>query len=249
MQLEQGENGTKHYQGCVHFQNAINISSVRTIFGGRAHWEFQKQPGGSNKRKVSEYDERAFAYCSKSDTRIDGPWYIGPPPINKEVKVLATSDLYGWQKTVLGIIESAVDDRCIHWIYEQQGNVGKSALVKKLVVEHGALVIGGKASDSKFAVAARVTSSGTDGMRLCVVDIPRSLEKYVSYQGLEEIKNGCFFSNKYESAQCVYNCGHVIVFANFPPEREKLSDDRWRVWMIVEKQLVLEEDHLYKRLL
>jgi len=44
---------------------------------------------------------------------------------------------------------------------------------------------------------------------------------------MEEIKNGIFFSNKYKGKMCLFNVPHMICFANFGPEKEKLSNDRW----------------------
>lgn len=66
-------------------------------------------------------------------------------------------------------------------------------------------------------------------LELVVIDIPRCNENKVSYQAIEDLKNGMLFSTKYESAMCVFDAPHVLVFANFPPERAKLSADRWDV--------------------
>uniref|UniRef100_UPI004049B2EE hypothetical protein n=7 Tax=Pseudomonadati TaxID=3379134 RepID=UPI004049B2EE len=60
-------------------------------------------------------------------------------------------------------------------------------------------------------------------------DIPRSQLDYLSYTGIEEVKNGCFFSSKYESEMVLYNSPHIIVFANEEPTYHKLSSDRWNV--------------------
>jgi len=46
---------------------------------------------------------------------------------------------------------------------------------------------------------------------------------------LESIKNGLFFSGKYESTQVVMNSPHLIIFANEPPDKSKMSADRWHI--------------------
>ena len=51
----------------------------------------------------------------------------------------------------------------------------------------------------------------------------------MSYIAIEGIKDGCFFSAKYEAGMCVYNPPHVMVFANKAPELTMLSSDRWVV--------------------
>jgi len=64
---------------------------------------------------------------------------------------------------------------------------------------------------------------------IMVIDVPRSMLDYVSYPGIEELKNGVCCSSKYESTSLRFNPPHVIVFANAPPDYDKMSMDRWRV--------------------
>lgn len=65
--------------------------------------------------------------------------------------------------------------------------------------------------------------------KVCVFHYTRAVENYVSYEALEAIKDGIFFSTKYESGMVVFDSPHVVVFANFPPDRTQLSADRWRI--------------------
>jgi hypothetical protein len=67
-QLEEGTNGTQHFQGYVHLENAKGLTGVKCI-NDRAHWEIRQ---GTH--------EQAVAYCTKEDTRVDGPWEQGDPP-------------------------------------------------------------------------------------------------------------------------------------------------------------------------
>ena len=60
-QREKGENGTEHLQGYVVFSNSVSRAYVSAIMP-RAYLEIRR---GSH--------EQAKAYCTKSDTRIDGP--------------------------------------------------------------------------------------------------------------------------------------------------------------------------------
>lgn len=66
-QLEEGENGTPHYQGYLEFTTPTRMGAkwLRTILPG-AHLEKRK---GSRKQ--------ARDYCKKEDTRKDGPWEVG----------------------------------------------------------------------------------------------------------------------------------------------------------------------------
>lgn len=61
-QLEEGEtNGTKHFQGVIKSINALRLSTLKDIIN-EAHWELCRNWVAS------------YRYCSKSKTRIDGPW-------------------------------------------------------------------------------------------------------------------------------------------------------------------------------
>ena len=55
------------------------------------------------------------------------------------------------------------------------------------------------------------------------------MEDYVSYGSIEKIKNGYFMCSKYESKPIVRNSPHVFIFANFEPELDALSLDRWHI--------------------
>ena len=57
-------------------------------------------------------------------------------------------------------------------------------------------------------------------------EFTRSQEQFVSYQAIEEVKNGILFNNKYEAKMVVFNNPHVVVFSNFEPDYKALSSDR-----------------------
>lgn len=62
-QLEQGESGTPHYQGYVEFKTNQRFNALK-LLQPRAHWEPRR------KTRVA-----AIKYCTKDDSRIDGPWF------------------------------------------------------------------------------------------------------------------------------------------------------------------------------
>jgi len=67
-QREKGEAGTEHLQGYVAFTKAKRLTQVKTL-NDRAHWESRKGT-----------EEQAIAYCSKEETRLEGPWELGDKP-------------------------------------------------------------------------------------------------------------------------------------------------------------------------
>ena len=76
---------------------------------------------------------------------------------------------------------------------------------------------------------------------LIVFDVPRTQENFLSYQGIEEIKNGCFCNTKYECEMVLMDFPHVIVMANFEPNRRLMSEDRWNIVNLRPFDSVLEE--------
>lgn len=208
-QEETGESGTPHLQGYIKF---IKKLRPKALFNSKIHWE--------KTRNV----EKSIAYCSKEDTR-SGQIFTNIR-LKKPIKII--KDLYPWQKRVVEIIEEDPSDRTIYWFWEKTGNVGKSALCKYLVVNHNALIVSGKASDVKYMIV-KYHEKHKVYPELIVYDIPRSCENYISWCGIEEIKNGLFASTKYECEMVVMNSPHLICFANFKPDKEIISKDRWDI--------------------
>lgn len=228
--------GTPHLQGCFSLKTKMRLMPVvRALKAGgkvqKLHVETMNAGWAQNVR-----------YCTKSDTREEGT-----EPVLFNVHGVVTEpltviqELRPWQLELKNTFEDCADDRVINWVWTRKGGEGKSAFAKYLCAEMGAIICAGKAADMKCQIAKVIwPHSGVcpgpgvqePAPKIVVFDVPRSNLKYVSYTGIEEIKNGCFASSKYESSMVLMNSPHVIVFANEPPEFEKMSLDRWRVWTI-----------------
>ena len=214
LQKEKGfETGTEHFQGYIEFVNPYRPTSI-FYWTTRIHWE-----------KVKDIPA-CIRYCQKERTRIDGPWFKNITR-GREICTLTEDMLYQWQHEIIGILRRTPDPRVIHWYWEPNGNTGKSTFTKYLVVKYNAYMLGGKGGDMKNALAELGSIP-----ELIIIDVPRSCIDYISYQGIEEIKNGLFFSGKYNSKMICGPTPHIIVFANSPPEYDKLSKDRWNVRLI-----------------
>lgn len=222
-QLEKGEKGTPHYQGYLYYANARFEKAVSKHFG---MW-----------CQAAENDKAVERYAQKEKTKEAGPWGYGvkgfTPPV-VEIEVL--EELRDWQKEVDLLTNETPDKRTIHWYWEAKGNVGKTAIAKYLCVRKDALYVQGKAADVKYALA-KMKADEKPMPKIVIFGFTRSNEHFVSYEAIEAVKDGIFFSGKYESGMVLMNSPHVIIFANFPPEAEKLSLDRWRVVEIKEASL------------
>lgn len=211
---ETGEQGTKHLQGYFEIKTKKRLSWLKNNLNKRLHLE---------KSKGSKQDN--IDYCSKEEGRI----YINGR-LNRQPKILKYEQLYPWQKKVVNICDDDTSydkyERNIFWYWDETGNVGKTALAKYLVKNYDAIAMNGKANDCKCAVKTMVDETGRAPDIICFT-IPRSREGYVSYSALEEIKDGLIFSGKYESKCLLFAAPLIFVFANFYPDVNKCSMDRW----------------------
>lgn len=127
-----------------------------------------------------------------------------------------------WQKDVLDLVESDPDSRSVNWFIDPEGGQGKTYLSKYLVSEKSAFYCtGGRHQDILHAY---------NNQRIIIFDFTRDKADMVAYNVIEMLKNGMFFSGKYNSTtKARIGDAHVIVFSNFEPDRSKLSADRWKI--------------------
>lgn len=204
---EVGESGTPHLQGYLEFREKMRPSETKGL-PKQMHWEPAKKSRLEN-----------IIYCSK-----DGDWEASRPSYRRPRRPRIISDLRPWQQEIVNIVKTLPDERTIHWYWEPNGGIGKTSMNRYLCDNWDALVCSGKAADMKYAIAQMEVKPS-----LIIFDVPRCNMGYISYTGIEEIKNACFFSSKYESGQVLFDFPHVFVFANEPPDYDKMSMDRWHV--------------------
>lgn len=210
----EGKDATPHFQGQVSF--ASKKRPLEMEFPKTVHWE-----------KMKGNIKQAVLYCMKEGDYQTSEGYRNIKP-GREPRVVPRESLRPWQASVVEMIEELPDDRHVHWFWEAEGGVGKTTLVRYLVKHHDALVACGKAGDMKYSIV-QYHENHARWPDLLVFDIPRSSLNYVSYAGIEEIKNGVFMSSKYESRTVLMDFPHIICFANEEPQREKMSLDRWKI--------------------
>lgn len=221
MQEETGAEGTPHIQG--HFGLAKkdrSISIFKRILGHvRTHFEVRRGTVAENQRYCLDIEKRS------EDGRSFSMGYSTP------LVLFRLEDLRANQRSIADKYREPEDPkygRKIHWYWEADGGWGKTILAKYMVDRMGAYVLSGKANDAKYAIAGYITKHG-GAPSIIILDVPRCNLQFVSYQVLEEIKNGLFFSGKYEGGMCRFNSPHVLVFANEEPDEAKLSADRWEI--------------------
>ncbi len=218
IQEEVGSDGTPHLQGVMVFKTNVKFEALNNACGKLCWW------------KRCRNVQAAKNYCSKLETASGKRWVKGfNIPGAKAIDPMEGKELYPWQKEIVRMIGEDPNDRKVYWYWSEVGNVGKSVLCKHLALKHGAIVVGGKARDAFSCICSRVTKDGPGAIKSVIFCLSRFQGAKVSYTAIEQIKDGLFFSSKYESEMCIFNTPHVLVFANCRPDEAQLSADRWVV--------------------
>lgn len=216
-QLEMGEEKTEHWQGYIELSKRLRFSQLKKLC---PTWHFEK----------CRNSQASVAYCMKIDGRIDGPWVKGfRKPCRDPMQGLKR---HPWQIEIEELIAKEVPMSCrtINWYWDKTGGSGKSTFVKSLCLRHRKTMVrmSGKGADVKNGIIEFMKDMSNE-LKIFVMDVPRTIEKYISYTALEEIKNGQFYSGKYEGGEFLEEKPHVIVFANFPPDMSAMTQTRWNI--------------------
>jgi len=203
--------GKQHLQGMIWCKTKHRDSEFKTLKG--AHFETLK-----------DIDDVAN-YCNKDETH-DGiyrcAWGYPEPAYVEEI-----AKFYDWENEILFMLACEPDKRSIYWIWEKNGCAGKTTFQKYLFSHYdNVVVMAGKSADMKNGI---VTYYETNKClpKIVLINVPRSSLEYVSYTGLEEIKDMFFYSGKYEGGMICGPSPFVLVFANEPPEKGAMSSDRF----------------------
>lgn len=221
-QLERGDTGYEHYQGRISLIKKRRLTEIVNILKDTPLGGLHLSP---------THDVKTFNYVMKGDTRIDGPWADTdeePRYIPRQIREL--SSLHPWQEKVISLSKEW-DTRTIHIIIDEAGNHGKSTLCTYMGV-HGlgrTLPFVNDYKDIMRMVMDMPTSNAY------LIDMPRAISKdklFQMYAGIETIKSGYAYDDRYSFKDKYFDCPQVFVFTNKEPDYSLLSKDRWKCWTI-----------------
>lgn len=211
--FEVGECGTPHLQGYMEFRNPVYWRSLQQQGFMRA---FSKKANGTL--------EQNFNYTSKDEEFLHGGFSL--KKMNYKVVI---ENYYDWELNIIELIKQEADDRTINWYWEPDGCKGKTTFQKYIYTHfEGVVVLSGKSNDMKNGIIEYIKKNSVTP-DIVLINIPRISSGYVSIEGMESIKDMFFFSGKYEGGMVCGAPPHVLVFANYSPNIDNLSKDRWNI--------------------
>jgi hypothetical protein len=205
--------GRQHIQGSIWCKTKHRDTEFKSLKGG--HFETLKD--------VDDVSN----YCNKDETH-DGVyrvcWGFPDPKYIEEI-----SSLYDWEVAIVQLLTTKPDKRSIYWYWEPDGCKGKTTWQKYIFTHYeDVVVLSGKNADMKNGIV-NYYNTNSRLPKIVLINIPRSSKEYVSYTGLEEIKDMFFFSGKYEGGMVCGESPHLLVFSNDEPEYALMSSDRFIV--------------------
>lgn len=222
-QLECGEEtGWVHWQGRFSLKAKTRLATLKD----RMPWpEVHLSP-------TSKCNQGNMFYVSKEDTRLDGPWM----DTDKEIFIpdhLVINEFYPWEISIMEIMAEK-PGRFVHAIICETGNKGKSTFVGNMCCRYLAQSI---PFCNDYRDIMRMVM-GLDKLGTYFIDMPRAIGKEKIRQffaGVESIKDGYAYDDRYSFRQERFQQPHVFVFTNTWPDLTLLSADRWRFWSINEQ--------------
>lgn len=251
---EIGQSGTPHLQGFIALKAKSRLVRVKNIIGGNPHLEVARNVPASIQYCKKDGDWKEFGSIQKNRqgqrNDLDGfkkavksgmlslseirehhsevyakyqRFCIEYIQDNHPQITVPEFPLRPWQRHLKEKLEQPADRRKVIFVVDEVGNSGKSWFAHyytRLLGEKGQVLLPGRKADMAYALKP--------GISVLFLDAPRSKQgEFIQYDFLEDLKNGYVFSTKYESRIKSYEPMHVVVNMNEPPDRTKLSEDRF----------------------
>ncbi|QDJ95269.1 replication-associated protein [Capybara virus 31_cap3_4029] len=221
-QEEIGKEGTPHLQGAIRLKKEMRWTAFSP--DKRIHWEPQISLNNNT-------------YCCKNDDtkKVGGRVCFGGSyrPKEQEYKCVINK-FYDWETEICNILKQEPDNRTLYWYWEENGCAGKTTFQKYIFTHYkNVMMLSGKGSDMKNGIVTYIKNN-EQTPKIILINIPKSIDmNYVSYSGIEEVKDMFFYSGKYEGGMVCGPNPHIIIFANREPNYNLFSPDRWKVRHII----------------
>jgi len=221
-QLEKGKK-----TGYLHFQFRGSLRKRARLCGIKkylAHADLQGYPSITT---VDEFEGDNLYVMKEDETHVEGPWSDKDADevmyIPKDLRFQPTWN--PMQARIIWQMEQPPNRRHVNCIVDREGNRGKSFLAAWLYTH-------GKANYIPFFAEAK------DLMRMVFalpwkdayfIDLPRAIShkaEHEIYGGIEQLKTGIIYEDRYAFRMKAIDAVHVFVFTNKLPNTSLCSMDR-----------------------
>lgn len=150
-----------------------------------------------------------------------------------------------WQMRFKQMIAQKPTGRFIHWFVDphEDGGTGKSSFALSLWEHYPEEIVYINSSNPRSVgriLKKDIDRYKLDSIKLFILDIPRSrsgevrgFESFGIYDMIEDISNGIFVTDKYDSERLRWFPGHMVIFSNwYPKVCGKLSKERVKIHTI-----------------
>lgn len=240
--LEKGAGGMEHYQMTISIRPKMTerciVTKMIELFPHLInHLNKQGTADGKEWYCKPSINEGSNRYCMKKDeTFVKEIFSIGDILTKNKVSkfIQELNYFFPWQKKILKIMNDVYQDRWLH-VFIGGGNTGKTTFCKYLITHYDdVILLSGKSADMKNSIIEyEENNSRLPTTILC--NIPKCFNKcYLSYTGIEEVKDMLFYSGKYKGGMVCDKPIRFIIFSNDDLDYNELSPDRWKINYIPE---------------
>lgn len=221
-QEEVGANGTHHLQGFIQLKKRKRMIENKD-YSDKIHWE--KCEGSERQNRIYTQKEGNCGRCWSTFPKLRLPI------------IITIEEMSTWQLELIAKIQEEPNDRTVMWYWSTLGATGKTSIAKYIYKNYDCCYVCGSSKDIKQGIAAYIDKSKKEPY-IVIWDVPRTCQEYISYQAIEEIKNGLFFCPKYETNTIFMASPHILILSNYRPDKNKLSPDRWDIIEICKEKVV-----------
>lgn len=145
-----------------------------------------------------------------------------------------------WQKELLDeITKRCTDNRSIVWYYDAKGKSGKTSFARHMHMYYNGIFAATHSNAYHIATTLQDYETRGNPINTVIINFAKATEAPAStYEGIELLKDGMITSKKNRGKTMVFEPPHLVVFANFYPNIECLSLDRWDIRTIVDGENV-----------
>lgn len=227
----------------LHWENSLNYIAKEDP----ANADLKKKPALTTKVWDARTVQEALEKNVRKPSDVTGILALyNNKPREMELKSM-TEKFCGWQYELWEeLTMSEGDDRKIIWVFEEKGGTGKTVFSRSLMIDNPKDVLVTTAVSGAYHMATIIRNHIAEGWNgnIFLMNLTRAAEDHKIYEGLEAIRDGMITSQKYQGGTVLFDVKHLVVFANWLPNFDALSLDRWDVREIVGASGGLEATNL-----